>query len=268
MPKTLYDLIRARYPMPEWAVFAEIPTQRGFNAKGYCDAVACNLWESRGYAIHGFEIKSSRSDWLRELKDPVKAEATIQYCDFWWLVTEAEIVREGELPVGWGWLERGGDRFHVRVVAKKRDPVEPSRGWYFKLLHRAIQEVSAIESAASEIPDDERFQESYRRGRADAETAAAKRLLTLEQEIERYRAERSSFEKDTGIRTSDYARGDVIKRVRYLANLDNWLGVKCRVAREREAAVKFLASTSEFRDEVESTSPDGASQNTSVPAPE
>ena len=39
----------------------------GFAGGGrYADAIAMNLWPSRGLAVHGFEIKISRGDWQRE----------------------------------------------------------------------------------------------------------------------------------------------------------------------------------------------------------
>ena len=44
------------------------------------------VWPSRGLYLHGFEIKVHRNDWLRELKNPAKAEEIAGYCHFWWVV--------------------------------------------------------------------------------------------------------------------------------------------------------------------------------------
>lgn len=55
-------------------------------------------------ALHGHEIKVSRSDWLRELADPTKADAWKRYCDRWWLVAPPGVGRPEELPDGWGLL--------------------------------------------------------------------------------------------------------------------------------------------------------------------
>ena len=66
---------------------------------------AMGLWPSRGLHLHGFEIKVSRSDWLRELKSPAKADKMFRYFDRWWLaVADKDIVRNGELPETWGLL--------------------------------------------------------------------------------------------------------------------------------------------------------------------
>jgi len=50
------------------------------------------LWPSRGLHLMGFEIKAGRGDWLRELKDPGKAEGIAAYCDQWWVVAPAEVI--------------------------------------------------------------------------------------------------------------------------------------------------------------------------------
>lgn len=63
------------------------------------------MYRSKRHALHGFEVKVSRSDWLRELKAPSKSVAISSYCDYWWLaVSGPDIVKPGELPPEWGLL--------------------------------------------------------------------------------------------------------------------------------------------------------------------
>lgn len=95
--------LERRYPRTEWILSFEVPsgTRR-------IDAMAVNAWHSRGHVIHAFELKSSRSDWLRELRHPRKAEETACHCDSLTLVTTKDVVREGELPATWGHLELRG----------------------------------------------------------------------------------------------------------------------------------------------------------------
>ena len=124
----MLDLIRERYSKtagngPRYVVSSHVRNQCGFGGYGddrlrTVDALAVDLWPSSGHLIHGFEVKVSRSDWLAELKDPEKAEAFKPYCDHWWLVAPAQVVRD-DLPRGWGLLspDRNGA---LRV--KKRAP--------------------------------------------------------------------------------------------------------------------------------------------------
>lgn len=103
---------------PAWAFVPKVRNAAGFQATRTIDAIAMSLWPSRGLEIHGHEIKVSRADWLRELKDPAKAEAFTDLCDRWWLVvSDAKIVQDGELPPTWGLMVAGGRGLTVKVQA-------------------------------------------------------------------------------------------------------------------------------------------------------
>lgn len=60
------------------------------------------LWPSRGMEVHGIEVKKSRGDWLKELKNPQKAEVIFKFCDRWWLAAEEGVAKEEEIPKTWG----------------------------------------------------------------------------------------------------------------------------------------------------------------------
>ena len=82
-----------------YAVAEHVRSSASFDAKRVCDFMAQDLWTTGGLHLHGHEVKVSRSDWLRELADPSKAEAFRRYCDRWWLVvSDRAIVKPGELP--------------------------------------------------------------------------------------------------------------------------------------------------------------------------
>ena len=87
-----------------------------------------SLYPSRGLRLHGFEIKVSRSDWLHELKQPDKSVPIQRFCDHWWIVTPADIVREGELPPTWGHLVLKGNGLNCAAKAPQleRDAWEPA----------------------------------------------------------------------------------------------------------------------------------------------
>jgi len=65
-----------------YAVAAGVRSHAGFDARRTADYVAMDLWPSKGLALHGHEIKVSRSDWLRELKEPEKAAEFIPWMNF------------------------------------------------------------------------------------------------------------------------------------------------------------------------------------------
>jgi hypothetical protein len=94
------------------------------NSGRRADAVHIGLWSSRGAGtIEVCELKVSRADWLVELKKPQKAEAWWPYCHHFWLVVPHEgIVKDGELPKGWGLMMPSprGRRFKVLVKPEER----------------------------------------------------------------------------------------------------------------------------------------------------
>lgn len=132
--------LRTRFTSPEWALFFEVGDGTGANQRRWADAVAMNLWPSRGLALHGFEIKVSRSDWRSELKNPAKAEPVSQYCDYWWIVAPAGIVPKEELPDTWGLFEVVQTGKLKQVVSAPRREAKPAgRPFMAALLRRAGQ---------------------------------------------------------------------------------------------------------------------------------
>ena len=57
-----------------YAIAEHVQSSAGFDARRVCDFMALDLWPSKGLELHGHEVKVSRSDWLRELREPAKAE--------------------------------------------------------------------------------------------------------------------------------------------------------------------------------------------------
>lgn len=96
-----------KFPSPQYAFLSQVRNQTGYGqaagAIRTADALSLGLWKSRGYHLHGFELKISRSDWQHELKDPSKAEAIAKYCDMFSLViSDMSIIDISEVPKTWG----------------------------------------------------------------------------------------------------------------------------------------------------------------------
>lgn len=118
---TIREALQAKYSLPHWVLLFEVRDSTGFDSSRSADAIAIGLYRSRGREIHGFEIKEQRADWLKELKNPAKAEAVGRFCDYFWLVTpESGVARLEELPNTWGWLALKKERF---AVAKKPEKI-------------------------------------------------------------------------------------------------------------------------------------------------
>lgn len=110
-------LVLKAYPAPEWAVFFEVGDSTGSHATRHADAIALGIWPSRGYQVIGFEFKASRRDWLREKKNPQKAEAMAAHCDLWFVVAaDASVVKTEELPAPWGLYVANASRSTLKMT--------------------------------------------------------------------------------------------------------------------------------------------------------
>lgn len=115
-------LIRYFAP-PERTVVFEVAQSTGYAARRHLDAVAMELWPSRGLALHGIEVKVSRADWRREKADPEKAEEIARFCDDFWIAAPEGLVPLDELPSAWGLFELKGEQI-INTRPATRTPAE------------------------------------------------------------------------------------------------------------------------------------------------
>jgi hypothetical protein len=170
----------------------QVANGTGTAAFRHCDALALSLWPSRGLHLHGFEIKTYRGDWLRELKNPAKAEDIAQFCNYWWIVTNTKVVDEFELPHGWGLLEWNEKRqqLHQKTKATFREPLKKPDVSFIAGVLRKAQDVMTPDSVIAEAckaAKDEGFKEGVQRN-----SFANDQLQELKQKV-------SEFEMASGL---------------------------------------------------------------------
>lgn len=150
---TLIKKLEDLYPSDEWAMLRQVRNTTGCaEVLRYADALALRLYGA-DFEIHGFEVKASRADWLRELDDPSKAAPMKLFCRAWWLVVPAPwkriVLAISELPEMWGLLEVGAGGVTVVHYATERDAEDPrEHPGFLKSLVRA-----ALASAAEDLMD-------------------------------------------------------------------------------------------------------------------
>lgn len=137
--------------------------------RAIADFIAINAWPSRGFEIIGYEVKVSRTDWVREQQRPEKAERFWRHCHQWSLIVPAPadtIVKPGELPHTWGLCEVQENGKIKQLTPAPRKTPEPlpwswSVGW--------MSQLSRLQTRV----DDKALQEAYQRG-CDKTREAAK----------------------------------------------------------------------------------------------
>lgn len=156
----IFQLLDRKYGGEEWIFLQEVRNRPGFRSSNSLDGVAMGLWESRGCEVIGFEVKISRGDWLRELKNPKKAEVGYSLVDRFYLACDKGVAFETEIPATWGWLEKQGNR----LIEKKKAPYKTApqerldRHFVSMMLRRAKKgmpdEPSKVQDLAREIAND------------------------------------------------------------------------------------------------------------------
>jgi hypothetical protein len=202
--------VRGNGDAPRYIVAHEVRNATGFNSNGAADALVLKCWPSDGIGFLGFEVKTARSDWLRELKDPTKAEAFSKYCDEWWIAAgSADVVKLEEVPPGWGLLvpTPNGELRAVRN-ALKAVPLAPSLALVASFIRGAQM----------------RFERDEVGKRVENERASWLRQGEYQREAAERRADESakiirSFEERSGLRMAEYNGDRIADAVRVLMDL-------------------------------------------------
>ena len=208
-------LLAKRYQPPVWAFLPQLRNGTGYaKAARTADAIAMALWPSRGLEIVGFEVKVSRADWLRELRDAEKAEEFFAVCDRWYVAAPDDVVRADEVPPGWGWLAplpsalsaaasaiaKGAVK--VMVEATRREGKDPDRLLLAAILRRVQESTVPRDSIQAEL------EAARKRGQKDAEATAAYSA----EKHENLKAKVAEFEKVSGVKIADYWGGGSVGR--------------------------------------------------------
>lgn len=181
----IIEALRLKYCQPEWAFFTEVPNGTGYQANRRADAIAMNMWPSRGLELRVFEVKVSRSDLITELKQPAKAEAFRQYCDSFYLVTPCGLTKGLDIPKGWGVLEitKGGVRLKTECE-RNENPKPLDRSFIAGLMRSAAKVTEAEILRATET----QLCAALRAARKDHDLALALAERKFEREMQTYKS--------------------------------------------------------------------------------
>lgn len=239
------EALRKRYTpdgqVPEWVLLQQVRNQQGFGGRDPIrtfDALMVGLWESRGHPVHGFEVKVSRGDWKRELKDPSKADPLVRHVTHWWVAAPVGVVDPTTLPDGWG-LQVVDAKGRVRVVreAEKREAQPPTWSMVAAILKRAAEQVTG----------EARLRAEYERGRKDGrgEIEQGYAMKGLRDERDRLAKHIAAFEEASGLRLDTFGDRGAKLGAAVRMVLDDHDSPARHIARMREAAERFLSETAQ-----------------------
>lgn len=194
-----------RFASPAYVFMQGVRNSTGYSGEvREADALAFSVWPSRGLELHGFEVKCSRNDWLRELKDPAKAEKIAKWCDRWWLVAPQGVLSgASELPSAWGFIEVIDGKTLRTVKEAPLQEHEPfTRGFIASLVRRAWE--SGQEGRPQDPDGVEALRAEYQRGLDDGLARVDDRIERLTAQHEKFRASVQAFEAASGVRITGH----------------------------------------------------------------
>ncbi|WP_333745556.1 hypothetical protein [Streptomyces sp. IBSBF 2950] len=226
------------------AVFLKEVTAPGHSGRR-ADAVHIATWASRGGGeIDVCEVKTQRSDWLRELRDPGKAEAWWPHSSrFWLVVPNTDVARLDEVPDGWGLMvpKARGRRFQVLVEPAKRTPELTTALLVTLLTNTETVRMNAMRRQRDELGDQHRAE--LRRVR---EEGAAVRNPHVEEKL----ALVKRLEAALGGRLGDSGWGSFVSTEEAAEALAAFAQPHIEQQRSRQRATRLASTLSYQRDEL------------------
>jgi hypothetical protein len=151
----LVKLIRQRYPInrpdgyQKYIVLEQVADGTGLYQNHWIDVAVFDLWPSTGLSRYAFEIKVSRSDFLRELQDPNKYKWVIESFHEFWYVAPQDVIKIGELPLNTGWLCPRANKLTVKKRAVRNMNAKLDDILLAGFMRAAAKEVSRVTSVTA-----------------------------------------------------------------------------------------------------------------------
>ena len=234
----LHALLRQRYSNPAWAFCFEVPDGTSDNKRRTIDALAMGCWRSEGIHLHGFEIKHSRSDWLKELDSPDKQMTWMPYLHRFWIVAVKGIVKPEELPAEWGLMENRGSGLKVSSAASLMKPKDIPHKMLAAIMRRILNASNSREQLQAE------YRRGYSKGKEDGKSSRTMGWAQqVENDLTRLREKVRAFEESSGVKITGWEGRNVGPQFRAFQTLnagawDNCLNVAKRFIEAAEAVSK------------------------------
>ena len=247
----IYKHLAKKFCLPEWAIFPEVANSTG-SASRYADAIAMNMYPSRGLEIVGFEIKCSRSDLATELKKPDKAEAIAKFCERWSLVVPAGLIKDSDvIPATWGVYEVKEDgTVRQKIKAERRQAAPITRQFSAALVRRACEAHNGIDDKEinRRVEERKKIWDQYWEREIEYKTQR------MQGELEGLRHEVSAFQEASGIMINQYLDGRELGAALMALRKLGLVGVHGGLVQMKRAAQRII----EIADELDLNPKEGS----------
>ena len=152
--RAILDALRKRHDEPRngetraWIYVEEVRVSTGFSGSAQSiDAFAFHTWPSKKYRRVAYEVKASRSDLLRELKQPWKCEVALELSNEFYLIAPTDVLIGGitdDFPETWGVMSYYKGRTTTIKRAPWRDTPKPPYPFMLSLARNLQSEARPV----------------------------------------------------------------------------------------------------------------------------
>ncbi len=206
----MLSLVDATFPSPTYAVLRHVRNGTGWlRAARTIDALVVGCWPSRGLVLWAVEVKVTRADFRRELKEAEKADALARYCDAFYIAAPKGIVPVDELPPAWGLYEAdGGKKLSRAKEATTNATPKALDRLFLAAICRAATTGVVPKGALDELVEQRLAQaREHLEKQADAAQQAVVNVFdheALQRDHDRLKAAVQAFESASGVRFDDW----------------------------------------------------------------
>lgn len=125
----IIEAIMNHYQHPSWAFVTELRTGTGYGGHWvkYVDLFAINCYPSKANHKIAFEIKTSRSDFLSEIKKPLKRHPALMISNQFYFAAPKGMLKTEEIPQEAGLIEIGTEsKLVIKLAAPMREAYPPT----------------------------------------------------------------------------------------------------------------------------------------------
>lgn len=136
------------------AMFFELRLSTGWSgSEQRLDAWSIPLWPSLGSSLIAYEVKVSRGDFMKEIKNPEKRQAGLKRSNEFYFVTTPKVVKIiDEIPEECGWMLFEDGELKVMKPAPHRECQPPDWGTIRAICRRAFDsEIIALQRKVERI---------------------------------------------------------------------------------------------------------------------
>jgi hypothetical protein len=212
--------LKIQFPAPAFCLLEQVADGTGARQHRWADAVAMSVWPSRGYTLHGVEVKVNRYDWLHELQQPKKSAAVQKYCHHWWIaVSDESIVQPGELPSTWGLTVLSGKKMKVAAPA----PLLEAEPWDVAFIASVFRNMAV----ASTVEIERAVNSAFAKGR---EEGGELKNSYIKGKMEEMEASIQEFKEKSGIDIDRWNGGRIGEAVKVVMGMKNRMEQVSRAA--------------------------------------